>query len=93
MDINESLLHVLEKVLEMSAQVRNNRLDQVIAALHRLEKRQLFMVEALRALLRGQADEATIAALTQKLNTEADKVEAAVVSQTPQEAQQAPPNS
>jgi hypothetical protein len=83
MDLNDSLLHVLEKVLEMSANVRNNRLDQVIAALQRIEKRQLFMVEALKTLVRGQMDETTIAALTQKLNTEADALAAAVTANQP----------
>ena len=88
-DITESFLQVLIKLLELSSDLRNNRLDHIEATIRHIERRQLFMVEALRALLRGQADEATIAALTSKINTEADKVESAVESQMPQ----TPPNS
>ena len=80
-DITESFLALLVKLLELSADLRNTRLDHIEAALHRIEKRQLFEVEALKAILRGQADEATIAALTQRVNAEADKVEAAIEAQ------------
>jgi hypothetical protein len=82
-DITESFLALLVKLLELSADLRNTRLDQIIAAQARIEKRQLFEVEALKALLRGQPNEATIAALTQNLNAEADKLGAAVAAQTP----------
>jgi len=83
-DINQNILDSVLKILELSLDLRNTRLDQILARLTHIERRQHFVVEALKALLRGQTDEATIAALTQKLVASASSLESSVEANVPQ---------
>ena len=51
---------------------------KIIRALERVERRQTWIVEAIHMLLKEQIDETKIAALTSKLNAEADALNASV---------------